>query len=53
MHDSFAPNSKRIAQEMFYLIQEQHAGELSVKAFCELKNISEARYYYLAKEIPE
>jgi hypothetical protein len=50
MHDSLAPNSKRTAQEMFSLIQEQQAGELPVKAFCELKNLSEARYYYWRKK---
>jgi hypothetical protein len=50
MHDSLAPNFKRTAQVMFSLIQEQQAGELPVKAFCELNNISEARYYYWRKK---
>ena len=50
MHGSLAPNSKRTIHEMFSLVQEQQAGALSVKAFCELKNISEARYYYWRKK---
>jgi hypothetical protein len=50
MHAGIEPNSKRTAQEMFSLIQEQQAGELSVKAFCDLKKISEACYYYWRKK---
>ena len=41
---------KRTAQEMFSLVQEQQAGQLPVKTFCELKNISEACYYYWRKK---
>jgi hypothetical protein len=50
MRVSLGPNSNRSAQEMFSLIQEQQAGQLPVKAFCKLKNISEARYYYWRKK---
>jgi hypothetical protein len=50
MHASLGSNSNRTAQEMFSLIQEQQAGELPVKVFCKLKNISEARYYYWRKK---
>jgi hypothetical protein len=50
MHEAIGPNSKRTAKEMFLLIQEQQAGELPVKAFCELKMISEACYYYWRKK---
>lgn len=44
------PNHKRTAKEMLSLVQEQQSGELPVKAFCELKNISEACYYYWRKK---
>lgn len=35
---------------MFSLIEEQQAGQLPVKAFCELKKMSEACYYYWRKK---
>ena len=50
MHEAKGPNPKRTAKEMLFLIQEQQSGELPVKAFCELKNISEACYYYWRKK---
>jgi hypothetical protein len=50
MHEAIGPNRKRTAKEMFSLVQEQQAGELPVKAFCELKMISEACYYYWRKK---
>jgi hypothetical protein len=50
MHEAIRPNSKRTAKDMFSLVQEQQAGELPVKAFCALKNISEASYFYWRKK---
>jgi hypothetical protein len=53
MHDSLAPDSKRTAHEMFCLIEEHQAGELPVKAFCELKKHIRGALLLLAKEIYE
>jgi hypothetical protein len=50
MQDSTNSNLKRSKQEMLFLIREQQSGNLSVKAFCELKGISEACYYYWRKK---
>jgi hypothetical protein len=50
MQESIGPTLKRTEQEMFSLVQEQQAGELPVKTFCELKKISEASYFYWRKK---
>jgi len=36
-------------QKMFSLITEQQSSHMTVKAFCALHNVSEARYYYWRK----
>ena len=50
MHEATRANPKQTAQEMLSLIQEQQAGELPVKVFCEQKKISDASYYYWRKK---
>jgi hypothetical protein len=50
MLEAKGSNPKRTAKEMFSLVQEQQAGELPIKAFCELKKVSEACYYYWRKK---
>lgn len=50
MLEANGSNPKRTAKEMFSLIQEQQAGELPVKTFCEQKKISEACFYYWRKK---
>ncbi|WP_205514553.1 IS66 family insertion sequence element accessory protein TnpA [Longitalea arenae] len=50
MLEAEVSNPKRTAQEMFSLIQEQQAGELPVKTFCEQKKISETCFYYWRKK---
>ena len=41
--------SGRTGQDMLPLIEEQQSSNMSVKAFCALHAISEARYYYWRK----
>jgi hypothetical protein len=51
MYESIGQKPNGDAQEMFSLIQEQQFGELlSVKAFCKMKSVSEARFYYWRKK---
>ena len=50
MHQELAPRVNRTQQQMFALIKEQQSGTMTVKEFCEVNKISEARYYYWRKK---